>query len=129
MVQVGYVFLQNHGWKDTKICDYCCRPAHKDHIGLWGPGNKLQDFWFVDMNVCSVPWCMEFQSNRYEQKSAHLLAAWVCILVLMRALHVLECGRLRAAHHGQVESDGDMMGHLCCKLDALTMQDCKVVMF
>ena len=46
MVQAGCVFLQNHGWKDTKICDYCCRPAHQDHIGLWGPGNQLQDFWF-----------------------------------------------------------------------------------
>ena len=46
MVQVGFVFLQNHGWRDTKICDYYWRPAHKDHIGMWGPGNQLQDLWF-----------------------------------------------------------------------------------
>lgn len=46
MVQIGFVFLQNHGWKDTKICEYCCRSAHKDHVGMWGPGNQLQDLWF-----------------------------------------------------------------------------------
>lgn len=46
MVQTGYVFLQNHGWVDTKMCDFCGRHQHRDHVGLWGPGNQLQDFWF-----------------------------------------------------------------------------------
>ena len=46
MVQTKYVFLQNHGWVDTKVCDYCCSKAHKDHVGQWGPGRDLQDFWF-----------------------------------------------------------------------------------
>ena len=90
MVQAGCVFLQNHGWKDTKICDYCCRPAHQDHIGLWGPGNQLQDFWFCKhvralfslgntivnkyntdfllcsrgRSACSVPWCMVCLSSQ-----------------------------------------------------------------
>jgi hypothetical protein len=46
MPQYGQTWVQGYGYKPTKICDQCSCPQHISHVGNWGPGPKLTDYWF-----------------------------------------------------------------------------------